>query len=149
MSLEIIRASPFFDGVWYLSQNPDVALAGIDPAQHYLDFGWKEGREPSSQFSGIAYLRTHTDVRDAALNPLLHYLEFGRYEGRLLSSQHEIWVGKFNTPDNMDHSAIQEHIAHLKYRPFISVIVPDLDRRQEAKDFAAGACQLDLLNAAH
>lgn len=36
----------FFDAKWYLSQYPDVAAAGVDPYQHYLKFGKKEGRWP-------------------------------------------------------------------------------------------------------
>ena len=33
-----------FDPVRYLEFNQDVAAAGVDPARHYLDFGWREGR---------------------------------------------------------------------------------------------------------
>ena len=33
-----------FDPAWYLIVNPDVALAGIDPYQHYLNWGKSEGR---------------------------------------------------------------------------------------------------------
>ena len=28
----------------YLSLNPDIRLAGIDPKKHYIEFGRKEGR---------------------------------------------------------------------------------------------------------
>jgi hypothetical protein len=34
-----------FDGDFYLSANPDVANAGLDPVAHYLQFGWREGRK--------------------------------------------------------------------------------------------------------
>ena len=33
-----------FDAAWYLEQYPDIAAAGIDPFQHYLEHGKKEGR---------------------------------------------------------------------------------------------------------
>jgi SAM-dependent methyltransferase/glycosyltransferase involved in cell wall biosynthesis len=33
-----------FDPAWYLEQYSDVAAAGIDPLQHYLDYGRHEGR---------------------------------------------------------------------------------------------------------
>ena len=33
-----------FDPVRYLELNQDVAAAGADPARHYLDFGYREGR---------------------------------------------------------------------------------------------------------
>jgi chromosome segregation ATPase len=31
---------------WYLTNNPDVAAAGVDPVQHYLLYGAAEGRQP-------------------------------------------------------------------------------------------------------
>ena len=36
----------FFDAIWYLARNPDVAAAGMDPLRHYLRFGRAEGRLP-------------------------------------------------------------------------------------------------------
>jgi hypothetical protein len=33
-----------FDPGAYLRANPDVSASGQDPAQHYLRFGWFEGR---------------------------------------------------------------------------------------------------------
>ncbi len=35
-----------FDGDAYLAANLDVAAAGMDPAEHYLRSGWREGRRP-------------------------------------------------------------------------------------------------------
>jgi hypothetical protein len=34
-----------FDAASYLIYHPDVAAAGVDPWQHYLEFGWREGRK--------------------------------------------------------------------------------------------------------
>jgi ADP-heptose:LPS heptosyltransferase len=36
-----------FDGQWYLENNPDVAYSGIDPLDHFLKLGRKEGRKPN------------------------------------------------------------------------------------------------------
>lgn len=36
----------FFDPIWYCNAYSDVALAGVEPYQHYLTFGCKEGRWP-------------------------------------------------------------------------------------------------------
>ncbi len=33
-----------FTSAAYLAKNPDVALAGVDPGEHYLRHGWSEGR---------------------------------------------------------------------------------------------------------
>ncbi|MCA0399532.1 MAG: hypothetical protein LCH38_01815 [Proteobacteria bacterium] len=34
------------DREWYLEANPDVAAAGVNPVQHFLNHGFKEGRAP-------------------------------------------------------------------------------------------------------
>lgn len=38
--------NPYFDSEFYLMQNPDVAAAKMNPLQHYLNYGWAEGRTP-------------------------------------------------------------------------------------------------------
>lgn len=43
------RASGAFDESWYLREYPDVALAGVDPALHYLWIGMRLGRRPSDK----------------------------------------------------------------------------------------------------
>ena len=35
---------PEFEGAAYLRVNPDVARANVDPARHWLEFGYREGR---------------------------------------------------------------------------------------------------------
>ena len=39
-----VSAIPEFDGAYYLQHNPDVADAGMDPLEHYLLQGFREGR---------------------------------------------------------------------------------------------------------
>ena len=77
-----LRQSGEFDEKWYLDANPDVAQAGYDPIEHYLKFGSREGRNPSSRFNTRWYLESNPDVADADMNPLLHYVKFGKDEGR-------------------------------------------------------------------
>jgi hypothetical protein len=81
----LIRNSPLFDADWYMARYADVAAAGIDPAVHYLETGWKEGRDPGQSFSTTSYLRLNPDVARANINPLLHFIKFGCSEGRHLS----------------------------------------------------------------
>jgi hypothetical protein len=38
------KLPPGFDGKAYLKANPDVAEAQVDPAKHWLEFGYLEGR---------------------------------------------------------------------------------------------------------
>jgi len=71
-----------FDADWYLTQNPDVAQAGINPLLHYVRHGAEEGRDPSPFFHSKWYLTQNPDVAQAGTNPLLHYVRHGAEEGR-------------------------------------------------------------------
>ncbi|MDO8870920.1 MAG: glycosyltransferase [Methanobacteriaceae archaeon] len=67
---------------YYLHNNPDVRLSGIDPILNYIYHGFKEGRKPSPQFDGDYYLRKYSDVKNSRLNPLVHYSLYGLNERR-------------------------------------------------------------------
>ncbi len=79
---ELLAHSNLFDPAFYLEQYPDVAAAGVDPVQHYLDYGADEGRRPHPAFDGAWYLLKNPDVHHTGLNPLVHYLRKGAAEGR-------------------------------------------------------------------
>ncbi|MCJ2103752.1 hypothetical protein MKK82_33590, partial [Methylobacterium sp. E-046] len=64
------------DGPFYLAGNPDIAAAGVDPADHYMTSGWREGREPAPQFDVLAYCLTR-GITYATRNPLVHYVLHG------------------------------------------------------------------------
>lgn len=85
VSTAITLNDRLFDAGYYLRQNPDVAAAGLDPYQHFMNHGWREGRDPSLLFSVGKYLAAYPDVNRAALNPLLHYELYGQAEGRIAS----------------------------------------------------------------
>jgi hypothetical protein len=74
--------SGLFDPRWYLESYTDVRESGVDPARHYLESGWREGRDPGPQFCTTAYLRANADVAAQDINPLLHYIQHGQSEGR-------------------------------------------------------------------
>jgi hypothetical protein len=78
----IIRAANLFERQWYLNKNPDVAASTLDPLLHYLEFGWREGRDPGRVFSTNYYLDANPDVRGTGINPLYHYAIVGRFQGR-------------------------------------------------------------------
>ncbi len=78
----VLNTDPDFDAAYYLAHNPDVAAAGVNPLQHYLQYGWHEGRDPSAYFSTSWYLRQNPDVAAAQLNPLYHFENYGWREGR-------------------------------------------------------------------
>lgn len=72
---------PAFDRDFYLDLYADIAATGADPLTHYLESGWREGRDPSPAFSTRHYLEAYPEVADADVNPLYHYLTIGRAAG--------------------------------------------------------------------
>lgn len=88
---ELVKSSALFDANYYLTQNPDVAAAGVDPVEHYLHYGAAEGREPSIQFSGSAYQQLYPDVLLSGVNPLVHFLRYGEPAGRTLEVRFAGW----------------------------------------------------------
>src|ERR1700722_6837883 len=65
---------PEFGSSFYLATYPDVAAAGVDPFEHFLLYGFREGRDPSPDFDTKFYLRRYLDG-GVGENPLLHYRE--------------------------------------------------------------------------
>ena len=88
-NLQIISASPLFNAQWYRKRYPDVEAGGMDPARHYLLFGWAEGRDPSLSFTTSRYLMRYPDVAASGICPLLHYETKGRAEGREADAREE------------------------------------------------------------
>ncbi|HEY8574117.1 hypothetical protein [Phenylobacterium sp.] len=81
-ALDRAVVEPEFDAYWYLQNYRDVAAAGVDPLDHFVASGWREGRNPTPWFSIRDYLETNPDVALAGVNPFVHYLRDGRREGR-------------------------------------------------------------------
>jgi FkbM family methyltransferase len=73
-AIGIIEQSGLFDRRWYLEKYPDVAARSIDPVQHYVTHGAREGRDPSPSFSTRDYLMHHPDLAMAGINPLAHFV---------------------------------------------------------------------------
>ncbi len=74
-----IKKSGYFDPKYYKKEYPEVKGNALN---HYYYFGYKEGKNPSTNFFNDDYLRNNVDVLNASINPLLHYLVSGRKEGR-------------------------------------------------------------------
>ena len=70
-----VNKSGLFDSEYYINMNHDVFINGIDPFQHFCEFGCKEKRNPSSGFNIEQYLRRYPIVNALGVNPLLHYLD--------------------------------------------------------------------------
>lgn len=91
--------STLFDKTWYLEQYPEVANSNIEPALHYFQFGWKEGKNPSKDFCTTAYLHSNPDIISSKMNPLTHYELHGRKEHRKIFSIAEVENGKIKKDD--------------------------------------------------
>lgn len=102
-----------FDRHFYLSSFPKGEQP-INPVDHYLNHGWKEGRDPTRWFSTRHYLAMHHDVAEAGINPFFHYVFTGSKEGRALEplgkgtkelyEAHKAAVNSGSAFEEIDHS---------------------------------------------
>lgn len=69
-----------FDNSFYASMYRDVARSGMEPFQHYMQFGHREDRSPSAAFDTFYYRRKYLN-NSLSLNPLEHYISHGRKVG--------------------------------------------------------------------
>lgn len=72
-----------FDEQYYLNTYPDIKEAGVDPYDHYSNYGSKEMRRPNSWFDPAFYLEAYSDVKKLDIEPLAHYVNIGQFERRL------------------------------------------------------------------
>lgn len=87
-SIDIIEQSEYFDKDYYLRTYP--IPREIDPAEHYLLYGWKLCYDPSENFSTSGYLFKNPDVIKEKINPLCHFENKGRKENRKMVSSLEV-----------------------------------------------------------
>lgn len=99
---ELARSEAGVDARWYLATYPDVAADGMDPATHYLEFGWREGRDPRPDFSTTGYLAIYDELAKTRQNPFIHYLRNhgadGEPDAAGPSQWHALWTKGFFYP---------------------------------------------------
>lgn len=100
---DLIRNSALFDIEYYNNVNKDVQESRTDPIKHYMDYGWKEYRNPSMYFDTKFYLNSYPDVKDSGMNPLVHYLKYGKKEKRKISSEYNGNVSNLSFVKNAFH----------------------------------------------
>lgn len=81
----------YFDKAFYLRNNQDVRSSGVDPIEHYLAYGWREGRIPNSTFNQEQYIKKYPEVITNNINPLLHCVSFNKDGEAWLSSKTSGW----------------------------------------------------------
>ena len=64
---------PEFDIEYYAKHCPDVIAAKIDPFEHYIAFGYREGRRPSADFDARWYADRYLNGATEP-NPFFHWL---------------------------------------------------------------------------
>lgn len=77
----------FFDCAYYLERHSDVREADSDPLLHYLQQGWREGREIHRRFSFKRYGAALQARLGRDVEPLSYYLSVGRRRGESLPTQ--------------------------------------------------------------
>jgi len=80
---EISMLKVNFDEDYYRHRYIDIEKNKVDPFEHFIVFGWREGRDPAPWFSTRSYLSDYGDVEASGQNPFLHYLEIGKDHGYL------------------------------------------------------------------
>lgn len=95
-----------FDADFYVSTYNDIAIAAVDPLQHFMDHGWQEGRDPNPNFSTLYYLKEYAaDIPDG-MNPLVHYVTRGKANGLDTKPPRN---------DNVDNSIVRQFFNEAYY----------------------------------
>ena len=80
-TMRALRRSAF-DDTFYRLQLGENERRLMDPVNHYVVFGAKEGYDPVPGFSTDFYLTAHDDLKRSGVNPFFHYLRHGVRESR-------------------------------------------------------------------
>jgi glycosyltransferase involved in cell wall biosynthesis len=114
---------PAFDEEWYLSEYPDVADSGMDPYEHYLSHGKKEGHTPA--FDSDWYLSEYPDVKECGMSAREHYAKHGKAEGRHPAFNEEWYLNRYPDVETCGVDAYTHYLEHGKaegrlpaYSPF-------------------------------
>lgn len=70
-----------FDEEFYKT-NYDFLVTDLEPLDHFLEIGWKDGLNPTERFSVNDYLEANPDVAATGVNPYFHYIYYGKKENR-------------------------------------------------------------------
>lgn len=70
----LICEQGFFEPDFYLGKYPDVKAACVDPAMHYLIYGWREARSAGSWCDQDELARLFTEQPEIAKREFAEYL---------------------------------------------------------------------------
>lgn len=112
--------SPYFDAIYYLEKNNDVAKAGLDPIRHFVDYGWNEGRNPCGWFHTAYY--TSKYPLPPRTNPFFYFITEGKAKGQKPNPIGMKEWGRPAAPDDVAWEAVNPAKHHLNTE--VCVIVP-------------------------
>ncbi len=110
---DVIQASGLFDAQWYLRSYPEVAEAGLDPLQHYLEWGVGEGRQPSPGFDEAAFHEANPHLQGLGLCALEHLARQMAHAGRQTATGSQGGAGPFHASEDSRMHAENELPAEL------------------------------------
>ena len=118
----------YFDEDYYLSINKDVKAEGLDPFEHYIAHGAKEGRDPNRWFDVNYYLEINPNVKlDENNNPFLHYLTFGWKEGNVPNRYTPLdFYDTVTSLDEIDRYFTEAKIIELKKKQSQNTLEEDI-----------------------
>ena len=143
-----IKDSHYFDEQWYLIQYPDALNSGMQPAQHFLQFGAVENRNPGPLFDTAWYLEKNPDIDPRKINPLIHFLQYGRQSG-CYASPYDLLKSKIYSSKERIDNLFSVYSLSSQKRPERTCKSDDEDRRSlkaEWRDYflAQGVIQYNL-----
>lgn len=105
----LLRESGLFDAEWYLKRYSDVRGAGLDPFEHLIKTGAREGRDPGPNFESALYSELNPSFTETDLSPLEHYLRFGRAAGitPVQAPPYARWLHRFDSLTEDDRARIE------------------------------------------
>ncbi len=126
-----------FSEDFYRETNPDLPKDTDFPV-HFIEHGWREGRDPSQYFSVTRYNSAYPDVYAAGVNPLRHFIEYGQDRQRFPSSSFE--QSRQMHPESVDLSLLRipeafdtrtyrlAILIHIHYSDVLNSIIEKLAR---------------------
>lgn len=72
--INAISRSGSFDPDWYIETYPDILSGQMDPLSHYVIYGHKEMRRPTSWFDAHKYCMEHPEIDWESANPFVEFL---------------------------------------------------------------------------
>jgi GT2 family glycosyltransferase len=122
-------SSGYFDAEWYVEHYKDVAAAGIDPLEHFLTYGLKEGRKPHAEALSAGACTAVTDA------------EICCFKQPLFSDCDEVAIYVTHSPNNRLKPHVPHYVDSLKRQSIAVILIVNTDGPLKAMnlDLVGGA----------